>query len=79
MEINFQNENYGWECPRCRHILSPYMVWCPFCEKETYTTDSTSTEEYHLNNTYELTEAQKDAFKTMYNKLQFSNLNLDKE
>ena len=38
----------GWECPKCGSILSPSMLWCPFCsgKKEvTYTTTTTSTED----------------------------------
>ena len=22
----------GWECPRCKNILSPSMVSCPLCK-----------------------------------------------
>ena len=35
----------GWQCPKCGNIISPNMIWCPFCsgeKKVTYTT-TTST------------------------------------
>ena len=35
----------GWQCPNCGNIMSPNMMWCPFCsgeKKVTYTT-TTST------------------------------------
>ena len=35
----------GWQCPKCGNIISPNMMWCPFCsgeKKVTYTT-TTST------------------------------------
>ena len=34
----------GWQCPKCGNIISPNMMWCPFCsgeKKVTYTTTST--------------------------------------
>ena len=30
----------GWQCPKCGKIMSPSMMWCPFCNGEnevTYT------------------------------------------
>ena len=35
----------GWQCPNCGNIISPNMMWCPFCSGEkkiTYTTTTTS-------------------------------------
>ena len=62
-----------------KKVFNPEIIFATSSKSaRNITTNSTSTEEYHLN-TYELTEAQKDAFKIMYDKLQFSNLNLDKE
>lgn len=42
-EGTMSDHNYfaqqGWECPKCGRILSPSMMWCPWCaNKDTVTT-----------------------------------------
>jgi len=36
------NNNEGWVCPKCKTVLSPLVITCPFCKPET---KSTSTHE----------------------------------
>lgn len=41
----FKFANYGWICPKCGRVFSPFTMMCPYCNNGdnvvTYTTTNT--------------------------------------
>ena len=28
------DKNFGWICPKCKKVISPYEVGCPYCNEK---------------------------------------------